>query len=252
MFQENFSTLLESSNPDAIHDLRVAVKKLRSYFKFFSEISEESNSILFVETEKLFSVLGKQRNVEICFELLGQLNYLEKLPGLHRHLKIFLSETELRSKLALQSYTMDNLNVLTVEIEQAVSVQTEEIILEKSRTLLKTSIDKAHHEGHRIDENFHLVRKKLKDVFYWSRMLPVHFYFSTTQIEDLDNSLDLLGKIQDHELLRLNTKFYRRSFLDKGDKEFETIKQLEELLKENKKTMLEKVQKMLKNLLAKN
>src|SRR5215831_3746580 len=101
-FQENLAVLLKTSNTDAIHDLRVAVKKLRSYFKFYSEVFEEPNSLLFVETEKLFSVLGKQRNIEICLELLRHLNYLEKLPGFHRYLKIFLSETELRSNLALQ------------------------------------------------------------------------------------------------------------------------------------------------------
>jgi CHAD domain-containing protein len=252
VFQENFSKLLKTSDTDAIHDLRVAVKKLRSYYKFYSIIFDKNNPSLFQQTENLFAVLGKQRNVEICLELLSQLKYAEKLPGLHRHFNIFLSETELRSKLALQSYSMDELQALTLEIEQDILNPPEEIIMEEARGTIKTSIDESHHLLHNFDENFHLVRKKLKDVFYWSKMLPVQFYFSTSQVEKLDDSLDLLGKIQDHEILRSNSRYFRRNFLVKGDKEFELIKELENFLKEDKKSMLEKVHKLLKNLLVKN
>jgi CHAD domain-containing protein len=249
VFQDNYSILLKTSNTDAIHDLRVAVKKLRSYYKFYSTIFDLNPSRAFVQTENLFAVLGKQRNVEICLEVLDKQKEAEKIPGLHRHFKIYLTETELRSKKALQEYNPEELKSLTTEIEKTILNEDEDSIKDKARNFFKTNLHDVIHQMHRFDETYHLVRKKLKDVFYWSKMMQPYFYFSSNELKLLDKALDRLGSCQDHEILRIQTRHYRRSFAVKGSQEFESLKELDKLIKDHKQKLLDEAHHMLKELL---
>src|ERR1051326_7925434 len=71
VFQKNLSLLKGQMNVEAIHDLRVAIKKLRSYFKLYASLFKKKDTEkLFAGTKELFSVLGRHRNIEMSKQLL--------------------------------------------------------------------------------------------------------------------------------------------------------------------------------------
>src|SRR5215831_4740314 len=71
VFSKNFSVLQQQMNVDAVHDLRVAVKKLRCYFRLYLALSSQKrDKVAFAATRELFSVFGRHRNIEISRKLL--------------------------------------------------------------------------------------------------------------------------------------------------------------------------------------
>src|SRR5437762_4000643 len=103
LFHKNLLILQRSSNSEAIHDLRVSVKKMRSYSKIYSEVfKNDKTDIFFAETKKLFSVLGRQRNIEICLESLC--HFKSEIFPIQKHFEFYLKETTGRSEIALKEY----------------------------------------------------------------------------------------------------------------------------------------------------
>jgi hypothetical protein len=174
---------------------------------------------------------------------------MEKLAALQRHFNIFLNETELRSRIALTEYNLAALNKLTDKMEKTISIQPEQLIKNKAEYIFESTLHEVRHELHRFDENFHLIRKKLKDVFYWSKMLPGNFYFSDDETKILDNALENLGSGHDCEIMKKQARQYRGNFVIKGSHEFMTLKEFEKLLKENKQKKLDDAHELIKELL---
>src|SRR4030095_4329144 len=82
VFDQNLLLLKEQLSPDAIHDLRVAVKKLRSYLKLWAILfNKKHEKDSFETTNQLFSILGKHRNIEISKGLLPSfINKNQRVP----------------------------------------------------------------------------------------------------------------------------------------------------------------------------
>src|ERR1043165_8645386 len=71
VFNKNLLSLREQINEEATHDLRVAIKKLRSCFKLSSElIKKKHRKSLPAAIDALFSILGKHRDIEMNKKLL--------------------------------------------------------------------------------------------------------------------------------------------------------------------------------------
>ncbi len=71
VFNKNLLSLQEHINEEAIHDLRVAIKKLRSCFKLYSALIEKKHKKKIpAGIDSIFSILGKHRNIEMSKKLL--------------------------------------------------------------------------------------------------------------------------------------------------------------------------------------
>jgi len=71
VFNKNLLSLQQQINEEATHDLRVAIKKLRSCFKIYSDLIEKKHKKeLPAGFDSLFSILGKQRDIEMNKKLL--------------------------------------------------------------------------------------------------------------------------------------------------------------------------------------
>src|SRR6476660_910477 len=70
VFNKNLLSLQQQINEEATHDLRVAIKKLRSCFKIYSDLIEKKHKELPADFDSLFSILGKQRDIEMNKKLL--------------------------------------------------------------------------------------------------------------------------------------------------------------------------------------
>src|SRR5438046_1465808 len=110
VFHENLLVLQRSPDTEAVHDLRVAIKKLRSYTKLYSILFKDEKAKGFLSgTKNLFSVLGKQRNIEMSIELLKRSKLRGRFTSIQKHFEFYLKETKHRSISALQKYKTDGL-----------------------------------------------------------------------------------------------------------------------------------------------
>ena len=97
-------------------------------------------------------------------------------------------------------------------------------------------------------KNYHQVRKKLKDIFYWCQIIPGDPFFSKQEMKTVKIVLDHLGDSQDHEVLRNNTRHYRNTVVAKGSETYESVKQIEKNVKEKKNDLLNMAQKKIEEL----
>ena len=75
VFGHNFSLLHHDMSVEAIHDLRVAIKKLRSYVKLYSSLCKKKQpEPLLAMLKTVFAVFGKHRNIDIMKELMPSLS----------------------------------------------------------------------------------------------------------------------------------------------------------------------------------
>ena len=69
-FDKNLNRLQQQINTETIHDIRVAIKKLRALLNLYILFKKEPEWVyLLKKTENLFKVLGRQRDIEICWSL---------------------------------------------------------------------------------------------------------------------------------------------------------------------------------------
>jgi len=254
VFDKNLGLLqAQSVNADAIHDLRVAIKKLRSYFKLYLASFERKNTMeLFSKTKELFSALGKHRNIGISRQLL--LRYVDKssssLSSLILYLQLLQEQAADYTRRAIQQYDRTELTQLTALLDREIA----ELSPEESKNKLKDSVafslkNVAHNSKH-FDERYHLIRKDLKDVLYWTELFEDNLVLTSSQAKLVDKILDHLGRIQDHEVMIKNTRHFRKTILSKGNPEFALIKKIEDKAKRKQADLLEKADRMTRRLLG--
>ncbi len=252
IFHQNFSLLQNEVNTEAIHDLRVAIKKLRSFLKLYTILLKKKDiEDVFTKTKELFSVLGRHRNIEITKELL--LSFADKdkpvLNSVLVYLQILQDQINPYCQQTMQQYKEDELNGLTTQLIQNLENFTAEDILDRIKEIIASSIENVKHNLKHFKTKSHLIRKHLKDIFYWLKILPDDSVFTKSQIKTINKILDHLGSIQDHEVLNMNLKNFRKTILSNRLTEYDTIKQLESKAGKKKDSLLEKANKMTEELI---
>jgi len=98
------------------------------------------------------------------------------------------------------------------------------------------------HDLKHFNERSHLVRKELKNIFYWAKIFEDDGLLTKAQMRSIDKILEHLGNIQDHEVMIANLKNFRKTILSKGVEEYEFIKKIELRAQRKKNVLLEKAQ----------
>lgn len=243
IFLLNLAILKKEINPKAIHDLRVSVKKLRAYLKLYSIICKPSVKNDFSETEKLFSVLGKHRDLEINIRLLElhEKENLNEFPFFKAQLHANLKLSSLRINPAIREYDDEELRNLTQKIKPDLVILTDDVIIKNIEELIKLHLKKINQQTKKIDSQAHDARKLLKDIYYWIGIYPGAIFFTEEQKRKLDKILDGLGNWQDQEVVLTKVKHFRQDFVAKKTDEFNDLKQLESFINENNQAQLRKI-----------
>jgi len=242
-FTKNLLSLKEQINEDAIHDLRVAIKKLRSCFKIYSDlIKKKPRKELAAGVSSLFSILGRHRNIEMSKKLLLSLGGKNAtlLKPILVYLQLLQDQASEYSRPLIQQFQPGKLETLTNEIRTGLQDLNNEAILSGANEIVDSSLKKVEDDLKHFKERSHLVRKQLKDVFYQSKMFHGKNLLTKPQLKNLDTILDHLGNIQDHEVLILNLKNFRKTILSNKLKEYSMIKRIEGRVKKKKDDLLEK------------
>jgi CHAD domain-containing protein len=247
VFSKNFSLLQQLVSEDAVHDLRVAIKKLRSYFKLYVALAEkEFDKTLFASTGELFSLLGKQRNIEITRKILLTMAHIkrESLSPVLIYLQLIQDQVAEYCRRSIRHYKQEELVDLTTRLEKGLGSFSAEEILNGTRKLIASSMDNIKDHLNHFDEESHLVRKDLKDIFYRAKIFGNEDLLSKEKLKTIDKILDQLGNIQDHEMMITNLKGFRKTILSKRVDEYSFIKKIEDRAKKRKKSLLRKANDM--------
>jgi len=244
----NLAKLKGLQEVKAIHDLRVAIKKLRSYLKLLTILLNDGKETDFEKTEQLFSVLGKHRDIEMGLLLLQSLEKENKMTyaAFRMQLKVALQTTEIWVQNALNKYDEKGLADLTTELQQYLKEKNNQALLDKTGIALTKELKKLKRLTRHFEAHPHEIRKMLKNVFYWISICPKDFLIGAVQVSKLKKSLNHLGDWQDHEMLYRKIKHFRKDFIPDSREEYLLLKELEKSIKSKMGAKLQKAEKEIK------
>lgn len=253
IFFQNLTKLTAQRDTNAVHDLRVAIKKLRSYLKLLTlllnKIDRETG---FEKTEQLFSVLGKYRDIEIGLLLLQSFEKEDKITyaAFRVQLKVALQTTGIWAQNAFNIYDEKELADLTRELQQYVKEKNTRELWDKTELILDKEFKKLKRLAKHFSSQPHEIRKMLKNIFYWISICPKDFLISAAELKKLKKSLDLLGDWQDHEMLYRKIKHFRKDFIPDSREEYLLLKELEKNIESKMETKLQKAEKEIQTFIS--
>lgn len=228
VFAGNLNLIRWKQSKTAVHDLRVAVKKLRSYLRLREIITGAAWKDFFAATKTLFSTLGKHRDIEMSLSLFSKQSRKENLflPSFKKYLKANLSLTRGWIKKAVIEYNEKELESLTVTVHSSLSVFTDEELQSMVKEYAEGVFKKIQPLAEDFKKNAHEIRKLLKDVYYWLRARSVGPVPDRAEMNAIEKTLANLGKWQDHFVFQKKLRGFRKEYLVKGADEWSAAKQL--------------------------
>jgi len=139
VLNKTLAVLKQQPETNAVHDIRVAVKKLRALLRLYVLLTEEQLwKYPLKETEDLFSILGKQRDIEICMELLQRLEKetSKKYPEFRRYLDAALNTAQQWTTNAVRAYKKRELSAVALMLKtESIPFTSEELKLKTTRII---------------------------------------------------------------------------------------------------------------------
>jgi CHAD domain-containing protein len=252
LLHDNVMRLRGDMNVDAIHDLRVAIKKIRSYRKLHAALFNRKEPGKGQTIREVFSVLGRHRNMDIAKTLLISFSDKKKPPlnSMLVYLQLLQDQIVPFCKKTIEKFDEEPIEKWTIELNQGVeSVSLDELTI-RAKKVMADSIKTVKHDLKHFKKKSHLVRKRLKDIFYWSNIFEEDILFTKQQVKSLDKILDHLGSVQDHEVLIRNLKNFRKIILAGSLEEYDRVKKMELNAEKKKNALLEKATNMTEKLLS--
>lgn len=249
-FAENLQKIRQRPGKKAVHDWRVAVKHIRSYLRLKNAITNEPWKEGFAETKMLFGIMGKYRDVEMSQALLAkfQKTNTTRFHQFKTQLSGSLTLTRKNLNQAVSQYHETGLLELVNKMQISFQQLTEPE--DKIKKAVKENIRKVVTAMEHFKKNAHEIRKLLKDIYYWLKLLPIGCFFANKQMKLLDTILNKLGQWQDYFVFHRKLESFRNEILAKPDVIYSHYKTFEneiEDLMENLLTEAEKETKKLVN-----
>ncbi len=229
LFNENLILSRKRPTKISVHDLRVAVKKMRSYLRLKEELTGDKWKDSFLKISDLFKSFGRLRDYDVSLSLIRKLERSEFLSFIF--FKEYLSvNRSLTRKWAKQDALIFNDQEQDAFNQQFNSLQdSDEEVYEKIIQLSALKIKKVKSLSKHFQKNAHEIRKQLKDLYYWLKICPKGLAEGFINIKILDRLLTYLGNWQDHVILKKKIKQYIPD-LPKRNEEKVTLKNLEKKL----------------------
>lgn len=243
VFIKNLITSRKRPTKDSVHDLRVAIKKMRSYLRLNEEFTKEDWRNAFTETRDLFRSFGTLRDFDMSLELCRkhERKWQLSLPAFKEYLCV---NRALSRRWAKQAANKFNEQQSLFEFQfKFFSGLTIAETCEKIIDLSNNKIKKAKRLKKHFEKNTHEIRKQLKDVLYWLKICPKEYLERFIDVKHLDTSLKYLGSWQDEFILQGKMKQYSRELANKKEKE--AVVEMKKKTRDLQKELLEKAGKKL-------
>ncbi|MBW6490123.1 MAG: CHAD domain-containing protein [Lentimicrobium sp.] len=211
VFEQNFAKICESFDFDAIHDMRVAVKRLRAIMMLAEQLQPGFKSAeTDIEIRELFRISGKIRDAQVQKNLLA--TYSEKSNINFSELATFLISFENKSIKKFNKYIHQNTasfftGKIAIALPPIFANSEDPKIRSAIELLLQQLMETAGNlkSNQRHDEQLHEIRRKLKQCSY---LLSVFEKGDKTlarkskTLHELEKANDLLGEWHDHVVAR--------------------------------------------------
>ena len=246
VFNKNLAILKEHSDKDAVHDLRVAVKKLRATLEIYVLLTKEPLwDYPLKETENLFTICGKQRDIEISLEVLTLLEKetSKKYQEFNRFLNSLLRTAIKWTSKAVTEYKKKELGAIAtlLKTERSENIQTDLV------SVIKTQLP----ECRNYYKKPHRLRQFLKEIYYWIKMIPGSSEEVKQYEKTIHDVLDDLGHWQDLKMFETRLRHFRKDYLPKAFSEYNQIEDLQKLIKEKEQKLLRKALGKIRQLVKK-
>jgi CHAD domain-containing protein len=244
----NLTMLKKHNDTTAVYAIRVAIKRLRAYVKLYMLLKKDTEAKHLEETERLFSVLGKQRDIEISLSLVSGYEKENecRYDELKKHLKSLYKKTRTWTDHAADAYRKKELTKIGLLLKEDPELQDESALIQYIRNILDNEIT----EIKKHFRNPHKVRQNLKFLYYWINIFPQEKDKEDYEVKKLHDILQDLGKWQDNEMLVAKSKHFRKDYLPKSFEEPALLRTMEEKIaaanKKLSKSTLSKTRRWLK------
>ena len=247
IFTDNLIISRKRPTKDSVHDLRVSVKKMRSYLRLKEQITADKWKESFTTISALFKSFGRLRDYDMPLTLIRKFERKEHLSFIF--LKEYLSvNRSLTRKWAKQDAIKFNEHEPGIFNEQFnLLAGSDAEICEKILQLAALKIKKVKSLTRHFQKNAHEIRKQLKDVYYWLKICPKDLVENFINLKTIDRMLNYLGGWQDYVILRKKIKQYAKD-LPKKNEENKMLKAFEKKLITAQKDLVNKAIKKWKEL----
>ncbi len=242
VFNENLAICRQRPTIKAIHDIRVSVKKMRSYLRLKDLFDDKNWKDEFSSIAIIFKSTGRLRDLDKSLHVLRdyERKHLAPYP--------FLKEYLLKTRTLIRSWVRKEATQFTLDTtlfkDQLRSLSVPDSgIIEKIIEEACQKVKKIRNLGHHIKKNAHEIRKQLKDVYYWIKICPENSFNNSIDVKALDKFIDELGHWQDHFVLRKKLRLYRKELALPDEKD--QLKALEKNVELEQEKILHRAKKQL-------
>jgi CHAD domain-containing protein len=217
-FIDNLLISRKRPTKGSVHELRVAVKRIRSYLRLKEKIAGGDWKELFLTIVVLFKSFGKLSDFEMSITLTRQYQRKELLSfdSFRKYLNV---NRTLTRQLVRQDAIKFNIQELDTLNQQFNLDMTDKEICEKILDCSLVKIKKVKILSKHFQKNAHKIRKQLKDVYSWLKICPKDFTENFIRMRALDQMLKSLGNWQDHYVLRKKITQYTKDLANNEEKE---------------------------------
>ena len=235
-FENNLLQLQRRINTKAVHDIRVAIKKLRAFLSLYLLLKNEpEGEYLLSKTIILFDILGRHRDLETCLTLTIALEKEtnSSCKEWKNHLQSQLKITRGWVNQEIHRYHNKELSKIALLLKQDNSLASNNKFSQDLDVIIRTHLS----ETKKHFRQPHLTRKKLKEIYYWITLFKNENTLAHWYQKELHAALDDLGNWQDNEIHAIRIRHFRKDFLPKPFKEYLLLKDFQTRIK-NKKSLL--------------
>lgn len=242
VFKDNVNLSRKIPTKISVHDLRVAVKKMRSYLRLKEELTRDEWKESFSKILALFKSFGRLRDYDMSLSLIRKLERKELLTFIFfkEFLSVNRSLTRKWAKQDVLKFSEKDSEVFNQQFDLLPDKKEE--VYEKIIQLSALKIKKIKTLTKHFQKNAHEIRKQLKDLHYWLKMCPKDLVEGFINMKVLDRILTYLGNWQDHVILKKKIKQYIQD-LPKRNEEKIMLKELEKKLEHIQKEILDRATK---------
>ena len=252
IFNENLQILREQLKKKAIHDLRVAVKKLRSFLRLAEELDQINWEDAYQPIKNLFKTLGRQRDFEICLAILNDIKRKKNIefPLFRNYLRSNLRFSRRLSENSMKNFDGRFPQTLLDPMTKVFAPLSDSKLINLVKKIALSKLNKAENLKKNFNKEAHETRKMLKDVFYWIKASPENIILNKKELALLEKILDLLGQWQDQVILLGKLRNFRKKYLLNGLEEYELSVKIGGIIlrwkKEIEKTVITKCDQLIK------
>ena len=215
VFFSNLSLIRQQPGKIAVHDLRVSVKRLRSYLALNQEICGLDFRENFKGLKNFFAVAGKYRDTQMALSLAKKY----KRPPHHsfaQYLENFHPIAEQWTRESANAFDIAIISRLQIILNDGIGKTENPELRKLTRLVIEKKLQEVKLLSGAFNHNAHRIRKILKMLFYWLQVLPPPSFLGEKEMKNLEELLDHLGKWQDHMVLIDKMRQFRKHWLTQG------------------------------------